>query len=98
MPKRTIEQALRDEYAAADKAVKDATRRFEATKVAAAEASTRRSIAATNLEMAKQRRQQATDMLEIHLGKIIQEGSNDESAAPAATGADAEVQPDGDAK
>jgi hypothetical protein len=97
MPKRTIEQALRDEWNAADKAVKEAKSRFEAAKAAANEASTRRSLASVNLEAAKARRKKATDMLEIHLGSKIEEAANGESAAPAATGADAEVQPDGDA-
>ena len=100
MPRRrTVEEAIRLEWSLADKAVKAAQTRLEAIQVTRNAAV--RAYADQELAVGKaiERRTRAIASLEALLGRKIKEDDDGESAAPAATGANAEVQPDGkDAK
>jgi hypothetical protein len=105
MPKRSAEQALRDEHKAATKERDLAKERLRAAQAQAEINAARVAAAEKKLQEAVDRRIRATLALEALLGRLEakdalqedaeqEEVTNGESAAPAATGADAEVQPD----
>lgn len=90
--KRSGEQALRDDYKAANKAVTDAKVRLEAISITRKNVNKAYEEQQLVLKAAFDRRDRVNAALEALLGDEIKEVSDGESAAPATTGADAEVQ------
>lgn len=82
MPKRTVEQTLRDELAAAEKEVASTKAKNEAARLAVVAATDKKKGTQLAYEAAQQRRSRAQSMLEIHTGNKVEEVSDDEPAVP----------------
>jgi len=98
MPRaRTAEQAIRADWAKADKTVKETKAAMDAAAARLKDAMETRNQKRTAWEQARVNRKALQAALEALLGEKIQheEESDGESAAPAAPGADAEVQLNG---